>query len=80
MMVTHKKALMPLVLSLSTGVIFSFLFDRIPILGTHIPSCGYYSTVIFTEPSMNIYCYYFFITLTKGLFYLVSFYLLQKLF
>lgn len=79
MILTKKSFVLPFALALGTGTIFNMLFDRIPLLGTRIPSCGYYSTVVFTEPSPNIYLVYFLITLIKGLFYLGSFYLFQKL-
>ena len=70
----------PFILALITGSLLSICMDRIPLQETHIPSYGYYSTVVFTEPASSLYAVYIPLVFLKGLFYLGAFYLFQSIF
>ena len=76
----EKTFVLPFTLALITGSILSIFTDKIPLQETKIPSYGYYSTVVFTEPSSTNYAVYVPLVLLKGLFYLGAFYAFQSIF
>lgn len=73
--ISLDKFYIPILLSVLSGSLISFLLDRFSFIGTKIPQYGYYSTVIFTESAVDSFTYYFYFIflLGKGLSYIGSF-------